>query len=117
MDGSATPTIETSSASRNIAAHSTSRVPQSLGVQRTAEEGSAGVVSGEVMPKTLHARASNARAFNSDAMILLLCYGAAHGGEEARAGARGTVAGPAGAAPAHPGGNGPRPSSTPPVRQ
>ncbi len=53
MDGSATPTIDTSSASRNIAAHSTSSVPHSLGVQRTAGDGAAEVVSGEVMPQTI----------------------------------------------------------------
>ncbi|ARX81465.1 hypothetical protein SMD44_00863 [Streptomyces alboflavus] len=35
MEGRATPTIETSSASRNIAAHSTSSVPHRRGVQRS----------------------------------------------------------------------------------
>lgn len=48
MDGSATPTIDTSSASRNMAAHSTSRVPHSRGVQRAAGDGAVGMVSGEV---------------------------------------------------------------------
>src|SRR5690349_18286636 len=80
MDGRATPTIDTSSASRNIAAQSTSRVPHSRGVQRPSV---VGVVSGEVMRETVHAHASNASAFNSDATNSILCYGAAMAAKKA----------------------------------
>lgn len=82
MDGSATPTIDTSNASRNIAAQSTSKVPHSRGVQRPGT----GWVSGEVMPPTVHAHALIANAFNSDATKLIPCYGACMAAENAEQG-------------------------------
>ncbi|GAA2821998.1 hypothetical protein GCM10010505_53940 [Kitasatospora aburaviensis] len=62
MDGRATPTMEVSRASRNIAVQSTISVPQRRGVQLSppVDESSDVVAVAVVMGRTLHARAFNA---------------------------------------------------------
>src|ERR1051325_4135617 len=109
MEGRATPTIDTSSASRNIAAHSTSSVPQSRGDQcswdASGEDGAE--ESGEVMRSNVHAHALSASAFNADAIKRAFLLPCEHGGTEVgsegrgRAGPRGSVAGHPRGARAH----------------
>src|SRR5690349_10168779 len=72
MDGRATPTMETSSPSRNRTVHNTARTPHSLGVQRCSRGavGDTATVVGStareasviVTPANLDAHASNVHA-------------------------------------------------------
>src|SRR4051812_33723392 len=67
MDGRATPTMETSRASRNRTTHRTERAPHRRAPQRSS-------LTGGVMGENVHAHALNAQTFNAFAYIAQSWY-------------------------------------------